>query len=77
MEYLYRITINSEISHGKACIRNMRWSVEVILDMLSSGMTTNEILEEYEELEREDITASLQYAKLLVSGTNVILKQTA
>ncbi len=77
MEYLDRITINADICHGKACIRNMRWPIEVILDMLSSGMDTTEILEDHPELERDDITASLQYAKLLVSGTNVTLKQIA
>ncbi len=77
MEYLDRMTINPEICHGKACIRNMRWPVDVILDMLSSGMSSIEILEDHPELEKEDISASLQYAKLLVSGTNVTLKQIA
>jgi len=45
--------------------------------MLSSGMSSIEILEDHPELEKEDISASLQYAKLLVSGTNVTLKQIA
>jgi uncharacterized protein (DUF433 family) len=68
MEYLERITIDPEICHGKPCIRGMRWPVEVILDMVSSEMTFEEILEDHPELEREDIIASLNYAKLLVSG---------
>lgn len=68
MEYLERITIDPEICHGKPCIRGMRWPVEVILDMVGSEMTFEEILEDHPELEREDILASLNYAKLLVSG---------
>jgi uncharacterized protein (DUF433 family) len=63
-----RITINPEICHGKPTVRNMRWSVEVILDMLGSGMETSEILKDHPELEREDILASLYYAKLSISG---------
>ncbi len=59
MNYLERITINPEICHGKPCIRNMRWPVEVILDMLSSGMTIPEIINDHKELEKEDIVACL------------------
>lgn len=68
MEYLERITIEAGICHGKPCIRGMRWPVEVIIDMLGSGMSISEILEDHSELEREDILASLNYAKMLVSG---------
>ena len=50
MKYLERITINPEICHGKPCVRGMRWSVEVILDMLGSDMTIEEILEDHPEL---------------------------
>jgi len=72
MNYLERITIKPEICHGKPCIRGMRWPVEVILDMLSSEMTIAEILKDHAELEKEDILASLQYAKLLSSGKSLI-----
>lgn len=68
MNNLERITINPNICHGKPCIRGMRWTVEIIIDLLGSGMSINEIIEDHPELEREDILASLQYAKLLVSG---------
>lgn len=68
MEYLDRITIDPSINHGKPCIRGMRWPVEVIIDMLGSGMSIGEILEDHPELEKEDILASLNYAKMLVSG---------
>ena len=63
-----RISINPAICHGKPIIRGMRWPVEVILDLLSSGMSAKEIVNDHPELELEDITASLTYAKKLVSG---------
>lgn len=69
--YISRITIDSSVCHGKPCIRNMRWPVEVILDMLSSEMKIEEILNDHPELEREDILASLRYAKLLASGKTI------
>lgn len=68
MQYLERITIHPEICHGKPCIRGMRWPVEVILDLFAADMSITEILEDHPELEREDIVASLNYAKLLLSG---------
>lgn len=61
-ELLNRITINPDICHGKPTIRNKRYPVDVILDLLSAGMTTEEILEDYPNLEREDIMACLLYA---------------
>jgi uncharacterized protein (DUF433 family) len=63
-----RITIDPEICHGKPCIRGMRWPVEVIIDMLGSGMTIDQILDDHKELEKEDILASLNFAKLYLSG---------
>jgi uncharacterized protein (DUF433 family) len=64
-ELLERITINPEICHGKPCIRNLRYPVEVILELLSAGMTTQEILEDYDDLEYEDILATLAFAARL------------
>jgi uncharacterized protein (DUF433 family) len=68
MKYLERITIDSDICHGKPCIRGMRWPVEVILDMLGSNMSIDDIIDDHPELERADILACLQYAKTLVTG---------
>lgn len=67
MNYLERITIHPEICHGKPCIRGMRWPVEVVLDLLSSDMTKEEILSDHPELEKEDLIASINFAKLLLS----------
>lgn len=60
-----RITINPEICHGKPCIRGLRYPVEMILELLSSEMTVDEILSDYEDLEREDIFAALAFATRL------------
>jgi len=72
-KYLDRITVDPAICHGKPCIRGMRWPVEVLLDMMLSEMTYDEILEDHPELEKEDILASLEYAKILVSGRTITL----
>jgi uncharacterized protein (DUF433 family) len=68
MADLNRITLDQDICHGKPCIRHMRWPVDVVLDMVASGMSIDEILADHAELEREDILACLEYARLLVSG---------
>ncbi len=72
MHYLNRISIDAEICHGKPCIRGMRWTVEMVLDLLGSGMSNGEILQDHPELEEEDILASLDYAKLLISGSELM-----
>lgn len=60
-----RITLNPEICHGKPTIRNKRYTVDMILELLCSGMTESEILDDYPALEREDILACLAYASRL------------
>jgi uncharacterized protein (DUF433 family) len=60
-----RITIDPAVCHGKASIRGLRYPVENVLEWLASGMTTEEILADYEDLEREDILAVLSYAARL------------
>lgn len=63
---LNRITINPNVSFGKPTIRNMRYPVEIMLDLLSAGMTIEEILEDYPDLEREDLLACLEFASQMV-----------
>lgn len=60
-----RITIDPDICHGKPCIRGLRYPVEIMLELLSSGMTIDDILDDYEDLEREDILAVLAFAARL------------
>ena len=69
---LDRITIDADICHGKACIRHMRWPVEVIIDLIASGMSFDEIITDYPELEKDDILASLTYAKITLSGKSLL-----
>jgi uncharacterized protein (DUF433 family) len=65
MKLAERITVDPDICHGKPCIRGLRYPVETILELLSSGMTTDEILADYEDLERDDILAALSFAARL------------
>ena len=71
MSQLDRITLDPDICHGKPCIRKMRWPVEVIIDLVGSGMSFDEIIEDHPELEKEDILASLNFAKLYISGHSI------
>jgi uncharacterized protein (DUF433 family) len=59
---LARITLNPLICHGKPCIRNLRYPVEIFLELLSGGMSIEEILVDYEDLERDDLLAALAFA---------------
>lgn len=69
---LDRISIDPEICHGKPCIREMRYPVEMLLDLLSSGMSTEEILSDYPSLEVEDIQACLLYASKLMKVKSIL-----
>ncbi|MBU1904617.1 MAG: DUF433 domain-containing protein [Proteobacteria bacterium] len=60
-----RITFNSTIMGGRACIRGMRIPVSVIVGQIAHGATFDEISEGYPDLEREDIQQSLEYAAWL------------
>ena len=62
---LARITIDPAICHGKPCVRGLRYPVETLLELLSSGMTFDDILSDYEDLEREDLLAVLAFAARL------------
>ena len=70
-DLLKRITIDIDICHGKPVIRNLRYPVEIILQLLSSGMSIKEILEDYEDLKKEDIMACLLYASKLAEVKSI------
>jgi uncharacterized protein (DUF433 family) len=61
---LDRITVDPAICHGAPTIRGMRLRVQDVLELLASGMTYDEILGDYDELERDDILAVLEFAAL-------------
>ena len=63
---LTRITIDPDVCHGKPCVRGLRYPVDMVLELLSSGMTPAEILADYPDLENDDVRAVLAYAARLV-----------
>ena len=67
MERLDRITINPDVFLGQPTIRGMRITISVILKMLASGKSVQEVLKAYPELEPEDIHQAMQYAAWIVS----------
>ena len=64
-----RITIAPEICHGKPCIRSLRYPVETILELLSAGMTHEEILADYDDLEAQDILAALDFQRKTIRAS--------
>ncbi len=71
LKLLERITIDPNICHGKPCLRGLRYPVEFVLELLSGGMTIEEILQDYDDLEREDILAALQFATRLTQVKSI------
>ncbi len=65
MEQFDRITFNPLVMGGRACIRDMRVTVSLVINLVASGMTTTEILDAYPYLEAEDIRQALQYGAWL------------
>jgi uncharacterized protein (DUF433 family) len=64
MEYLDRITSQSGVMGGKACIRNIRVTVGMIVNQIGFGHAIDEILADYSYLEQEDVLQALRYAAL-------------
>ncbi len=61
-ELIKRITIVPKICHGKPVIRGLRYPVETMLELLASGMTTEELLLDFPDLEKDDFLACIEYA---------------
>lgn len=76
-DLLSRITMNPEVCKGKPTIRNMRFTVTQLLELIASGMTIDEILEDYPYIEKEDIQACLIYAAKIADTKSVILLKAA
>ncbi|MSV34669.1 MAG: DUF433 domain-containing protein [Bryobacterales bacterium] len=62
-----RITFAQNIMGGRACVRGMRITVSLLVNLIANGMTTSEILKEYPDLEAEDIQQALAYAAALAN----------
>ena len=69
---LNRITLNTEVCNGKPTIRNMRFTVSQLLDLLAAVMTNDEILKDYPYLETADIQACLHYASFMANTKSVL-----
>ena len=69
---LNRITIDKNICKGKPSIRKMRFSVSQMLELVASGMTSEEILKDYPYLETDDIVACLHYASCVLNNRNML-----
>jgi uncharacterized protein (DUF433 family) len=70
---LNRITMDSGICNGKPVIRNMRFSVAQMLELIASGMTSDEILADYPYIEPEDISACLLYASFVTNNQRMVM----
>jgi uncharacterized protein (DUF433 family) len=64
-----RITFNTHVMRGRACIRGMRVTVSLIINLVANGMSDEEIVEAYPYLERDDIRQALQYAAWLAEDS--------
>ena len=69
---LQRITLNSKVCNGKPTIRNMRFTVAQMLELLAADMSIEAILEDYPFIEKEDIHACLLYASKMASAQSII-----
>jgi uncharacterized protein (DUF433 family) len=70
-DLLYRITVDPKIMVGKPIVRGLRITIDQILKALAAGIDTDELLEDYPELEKEDIEAALLYAAELVEEEKI------
>ncbi len=70
-DLLKRITARSDVFGGKPIIRDMRISVELVLSLLSQGVTAEEILDDYPRLEADDILACIAYAHAVIAGDSL------
>ena len=70
-----RITIDRNVCNGKPSIRGMRFTVSQMLELVASGMTSNEILNDYPYLEADDIAACLHYASRAFNNQNILLTE--
>lgn len=64
-ELLSRITVDPALCHGRPCIRGLRYPVEMLLELLSGGMTTEQVMADYPDLEVDDLRAAYAFAARL------------
>ena len=69
---LQRITSDPGVCHGQPTVRGLRYPVELLLELLASGMTFEELVDDYRDLENEDLLAVLEFAALTIGGRRVV-----
>ena len=72
MSRLDRITTDPSVCHGQPTIRGLRYAVEMLLELLASGMTIQDVLADYPDLEADDVFAALEFAALTAGGHKVV-----
>ena len=72
MSRLNRIVTDPDMCHGRPAIRGLRYPVEFLLELLASGMTTQDVLADYPDIEHDDILAALEYGALAAAVRRVV-----
>jgi uncharacterized protein (DUF433 family) len=72
-----RITFDPAVMGGRACIRGMRITAALVVNLVANGMSTEDIIREYPELEADDMRQALQYASALANEEIVLFKSPA
>ena len=70
--HLNRISVDPAINHGKPSIRGLRIPVQLIFELLASGMSFDDIIDDYPILERDDVVAALEYGSALTGNQQVV-----
>ena len=73
MSRLERITSDPAVCHGQPTVRGLRYPVDTLLELLSAGMTVDEVLADYPDLERDDILAALEFGAFAAGRRRVVL----
>lgn len=71
MSHLDRITIDPTVCHGSPVVRGLRYPVQTLLELLAAGMTVDDVLTDYPDLERDDLLAALEFGALTAGGQTV------
>lgn len=72
MSRLDRITADPAVCHGRPTIRGLRYPVDDLLELLASGMTADEVLADYPDLEHDDLLTALEYGALTASRAKIV-----